>query len=124
MHQPNNHNKEDYKRISEHVWVKKDKFNYFTEKDVVERLVERNGMSLEEGWDFYRLFMQYIKNKIENPENDYDTGYYVKGFGYFQKRRFKVDHLFSGRDTMKYKRAKVLLDAYMELKWVKIKPEK
>ena len=81
-------------------------------------------MPLDEARGFYKLYMQYIKNRIEHPEKDYDTGYFIRAFGYFQKKKMSVTDLFKGRETIAYKRAKTLLDAYMELSKVRIKPQK
>lgn len=107
------YNEEDYIRVSEHHWVKRDNFNYFTEKDLIKRVAEKRGVAETEVQDLYRLLMQHIKKQLENPNNDYDKGYYISNFGYFQKKNLIIKDLLSGKDTIKYKRAKAMLDSYV-----------
>ena len=117
------YDKEHYIRVSEHHWVKKDNFHYFTEKDLIKRVAEKFGIREREVEDMYTLAMQYIKNKIEKPDNDYDRGYFLQNFGYFQKKNLIIDDLLAGRDTLKFKRAKAMLDSYVMRSQSRIQPK-
>lgn len=106
--------RDEYIQIAQHHWVKKDNFDYFTEKDVIKRIAERDGIDEREVADMYRLCMEYIKNIIEKPENDYDSGYYIKYFATFFKKRLFIEDLARGKNTVKYLKAKKQLDYYMK----------
>ncbi len=114
---------DNYFQITRHHWIKKDNFHYFTEKDLIKRIAEKNNIREKEVEDLYTIFLQYLKNKIEKPENDYDKGYYLKNFGYFQKKNLIIEDLLSGRDTLKYKRAKSMLDSYVMKGQSRIQPK-
>ena len=52
-------------------------------------------------------------NQLKSPEKDYDKGYYLTNFGYFQKKNLIITDLFSQRDSIRYKKAKNMLDSYV-----------
>lgn len=105
-------NNEDYIQISQHHFLKKDKFDYFTEKDLIERMSKKYGASYQEVEDLYLRAMEHIRSKLEKPDNNYETGFYIPYFGYFRKKTIKAEDLLSDRDTITFKRAKILLDRY------------
>lgn len=109
-------NNEDYIRLSEHHFVKKDTFDYYTEKDLIARMAEKYNSSYEEAEELYEITMRYIKSRIEAPDNNYEIGYKIPYFGYFIKSIIKVRDLLSGRDSFHFRRAKLLLDRFTETK--------
>ena len=103
---------DDYIQISEHHFLKKDNFDYFTEKDLIKRICKKDGSKYEEVEDVYIRLMEHIKNKVEKPNNNYEAGFSIPLFGYFRKRSLNVDDLLMDRESISFKRAKVLLDDY------------
>jgi hypothetical protein len=106
--------KEDYIQIAQHHWVKKDNFQYYTEKDLIKRVAEKHNIEEREVADMYRLLMQHIKSHIENFNNDYESGYYLTNLGTFFKKRLFIEDLLKGKNTVKYIKAKKQLDYYMK----------
>ena len=107
-------NREGYIQISQHHWVKKDNFDYFTEKDLIKRVSEKFGIERREVEDLYTRYMEYMLNYLEKYDNDYDKGYYVPYLATFFKKRMEVQDLTKGKNTLRYIKAKKQLDYYMK----------
>lgn len=106
--------KDEYIQIAQHHFVKKDKFDYYTEKDLIKRVSIKYGIAEREVEDMYRILMDYIKMFIERPEQDYDSGYYVKHLATFFKKRLFIEDLTKDKNSVKYIKAKKQLDYYMK----------
>jgi hypothetical protein len=75
-------------------------------------VANKKGISYKEVEDLYLRVIDYVKSKLEKPENNYELGFYIPFFGYFRKKSLKIEDLLSQRDSVAFKRAKVLLDSY------------
>lgn len=106
--------KDEYIQIAQHHFIKKDNFDYYTEKDLIKRVSEKHNIAEREVADMYRLLMEHIKNYIERHEYDYDTGYYLKHFASFFKKRLFIEDLTKDKNNVKYIKAKKQLDYYMK----------
>lgn len=105
--------KEGYIKVNDKRYVKKDTFDYFTEKDLVRRYSEKKGLPEDSVNEMYLLLIKYIKN-ILNYSNDEEKGYYIRELGYILKRNLFAKDLLSKKDSITYKRAKSQLDLYMK----------
>src|SRR6187402_1095262 len=104
--------REGYFQIERHIYVKKDDLDYFTEQDLIARFAEKRGISKESVADLYRVFMNYLKETLEQQSDD-EKGYYVQNLGRFLKKNLYVNDLLKGQDTLKFSKAKKQLDLYM-----------
>lgn len=104
--------KEGYFQIERHIYVKKDDLDYFTEQDLIARFSEKRGIPKEAISDLYRVFMNYLKETLEQQADD-EKGYYVQNLGRFLKKNLHVNDLLKGQDTLKFSKAKKQLDLYM-----------
>ena len=104
--------KTGYFQIDNHVYVKKDDLDYFTEQDLIKRYAEKRGMPVEAIADLYRVFMNYL-NIVLSEQKDSEKGYYVPNLSRFMKKNLFVADLLKGQDTLKYQKARKQLDLYM-----------
>ena len=107
-----NKQKEGYFQIEQHVYVKKDDLDYFTEQDLIKRYAEKRNLPREAIADLYRVFMNYLNQTLEN-QNDDEKGYYVPNLSRFMKKNLYISDLLRGQDTLKFSKAKKQLDLYM-----------
>lgn len=108
-----NKKKEGYFQIDNHVYVKKDDLDYFTEQDLIKRYAEKRNIPVEAIADLYRVFMNYLNQTLEN-QNDDEKGYYVPNLSRFMKKNLYISDLLRGQDTLKFSKAKKQLDLYMK----------
>ena len=104
--------KTGYFQIDNHVYVKKDDLDYFTEQDLIKRYAEKKGIPVEAIADLYRVFMNYL-NVVLSEQKDDEKGYYVPNLSRFMKKNLHVGDLLKGQDTLKYSKAKKQLDLYI-----------
>ena len=104
--------KTGYFQIDNHVYVKKDDLDYFTEQDLIKRYAEKKGIPVEAIADLYRVFMNYL-NIVLSEQKDSEKGYYVPNLSRFMKKNLFVADLLKGQDTLKYQKARKQLDLYM-----------
>ena len=104
--------KTGYFQIDNHVYVKKDDLDYFTEQDLIKRYADKRGMPVEAIADLYRVFMNYL-NIVLSEQKDSEKGYYVPNLSRFMKKNLFVADLLKGQDTLKYQKARKQLDLYM-----------
>ena len=107
-----NKEREGYFQIDNHVYVKKDDLDYFTEQDLIKRYAEKKGIPVEAIADLYRVFMNYL-NIVLSEQKDDEKGYYVPNLSRFMKKNLFVADLLKGQDTLKYQKARKQLDLYM-----------
>ena len=107
-----NKKKDGYFQIDNHVYVKKDDLDYFTEQDLIKRYAEKRNMPVEAIADLYRVFMNYL-NIVLSEQKDDEKGYYVPNLSRFMKKNLHVGDLLKGQDTLKYSKAKKQLDLYI-----------
>lgn len=107
-----NKSREGYFQIEQHVYVKKDDLDYFTEQDLIKRYAEKRGIPKEAIADLYRVFMNYLNQTLEN-QNDDEKGYYVPNLSRFMKKNLYVLDLAKDQGGLKFKKAKKQLDLYM-----------
>ena len=107
-----NKEREGYFQIDNHVYVKKDDLDYFTEQDLIKRYAEKKGIPVEAIADLYRVFMNYL-NIVLSEQKDSEKGYYVPNLSRFMKKNLFVADLLKGQDTLKYQKARKQLDLYM-----------
>ena len=107
-----NKEREGYFQIDNHVYVKKDDLDYFTEQDLIKRYAEKKGIPVEAIADLYRVFMNYL-NIVLSEQKDDEKGYYVPNLSRFMKKNLHVGDLLKGQDTLKYQKARKQLDLYM-----------
>ena len=107
-----NKEREGYFQIDNHVYVKKDDLDYFTEQDLIKRYAEKKGIPVEAIADLYRVFMNYL-NTVLSEQKDDEKGYYVPNLSRFMKKNLFVADLLKGQDTLKYQKARKQLDLYM-----------
>ncbi len=107
-----NKSKEGYFQIDRHIYVKTDDLDYFTEQDLIKRFAENRGIEQEAIADLYRVFINYLNERLNNQTDD-EKGYYVPGFARFMKKNLYVNDLLKGQDTLKFSKAKKQLDLYM-----------
>ena len=107
-----NKEREGYFQIANHVYVKKDDLDYFTEQDLIKRYAEKKGIPVEAIADLYRVFMNYL-NIVLSEQKDDEKGYYVPNLSRFMKKNLFVADLLKGQDTLKYQKARKQLDLYM-----------
>ena len=107
-----NKEREGYFQIDNHVYVKKDDLDYFTEQDLIKRYAEKKGIPVEAIADLYRVFMNYL-NIVLSEQKDSEKGYYVPNLSRFMKKNLFVADLLKGQDTIKYQKARKQLDLYM-----------
>lgn len=104
--------KENYFRIEKNTYIRKDDLDYFTEQDLIKRFSEKRGIPKEALSDLYRVFISYLKERLENQKDD-EKGYYVPNLCQFMKKNLYVNDLTKNQDTIKFKKAKKQLDLYM-----------
>ena len=104
--------RENYFQIDNHVYVRKDDLDYFTEQDLIKRYAEKKNMPVEAIADLYRVFMNYL-NIVLSEQKDDEKGYYVPNLSRFMKKNLFVADLLKGKDTLKYQKARKQLDLYM-----------
>lgn len=104
--------RENYFQIDNHVYVRKDDLDYFTEQDLIKRYADKRNMPVEAIADLYRVFMNYL-NIILSEQKDDEKGYYVPNLSRFMKKNLFVADLLKGQDTLKFKKARKQLDLYM-----------
>lgn len=104
--------KKGYFQIDNHVYVRKDDLDYFTEQDLIKRYADKRNMPVEAIADLYRVFMNYL-NIILSEQKDDEKGYYVPNLSRFMKKNLFVADLLKGQDTLKFKKARKQLDLYM-----------
>ena len=104
--------KTGYFQIDNHVYVKKDDLDYFTEQDLIKRYAEKKNMPVEAIADLYRVFMNYL-NIVLSEQKDSEKGYYVPNLSRFMKKNLFVADLLKGQDTLRYQKARKQLDLYM-----------
>lgn len=107
-----NKSREGYFQIEQHVYVKKDDLDYFTEQDLIKRYAEKRNLPREAIADLYRVFMNYLNQTLEN-QNDDEKGYYVPNLSRFMKKNLYVLDLAKDQGGLKFKKAKKQLDLYM-----------
>ena len=107
-----NKEREGYFQIDNHVYVKKDDLDYFTEQDLIKRYADKRGIPVEAIADLYRVFMNYL-NIVLSEQKDDEKGYYVPNLSRFMKKNLFVADLLKGQDTLKYQKARKQLDLYM-----------
>ena len=107
-----NKEREGYFQIDNHVYVKKDDLDYFTEQDLIKRYAEKKNMPVEAIADLYRVFMNYL-NIVLSEQKDSEKGYYVPNLSRFMKKDLHVSDLLKGQDTLKYQKARKQLDLYI-----------
>ena len=107
-----NKEREGYFQIDNHVYVKKDDLDYFTEQDLIKRYAEKKNMPVEAIADLYRVFMNYL-NIVLSEQKDSEKGYYVPNLSRFMKKNLFVADLLKGQDTLRYQKARKQLDLYM-----------
>lgn len=105
--------RENYFQIDNHVYVRKDDLDYFTEQDLIKRYAEKRNMPVEAIADLYRVFMNYL-NIVLSEQKDDEKGYYVPNLSRFMKKDLHVSDLLKGQDTLKYQKARKQLDLYMK----------
>ena len=93
-----NKEREGYFQIDNHVYVKKDDLDYFTEQDLIKRYAEKKGIPVEAIADLYRVFMNYL-NIVLSEQKDDEKGYYVPNLSRFMKKNLHVGDLLKGQDT-------------------------
>lgn len=108
-----NKQREGYFQIEQHVYVKKDDLDYFTEQDLIKRYAEKRNLPREAIADLYRVFMNYLNQILEN-QNDDEKGYYVPNLSRFMKKNLYVLDLAKDQGGLKFKKAKKQLDLYMK----------
>lgn len=69
-------------------------------------------MPIEAIADLYRVFMNYLNQRLDNPIDD-EKGYYVPNLSRFMKKNLYVLDLAKEQDGLKFKKAKKQLDLYM-----------
>ena len=107
-----NKEREGYFQIDNHVYVRKDDLDYFTEQDLIKRYAEKKNMPVEAIADLYRVFMNYL-NIVLSEQKDSEKGYYVPNLSRFMKKNLFVADLLKGQDTLRYQKARKQLDLYM-----------
>lgn len=105
-------NREGFLQVSDYHFVKRTTFDYFTEKDLIKRLSIKHNLSYGEAEDLYLRLIEYIKDKLEKPNNNYELGFYIPMFANFRKKVLKIEDLLTNRESVSFKRAKILLDRY------------